>query len=291
MRVIWKILGAVGVALLGACGGGGDTSSNAGSGTSSPVAPQLVAVTTPDFEDYTTDHTGFNRVRRGYATSGDAAVIAAFEDADPSDPAGYRNLIALSEAQYAGAVTIEVLAEVAGSGSAETVTRILRLTADQTPFVNTKDGQLVTATGKFYLRGQNFVWASINGEAIRGGSDSDGLVNLVLDFDNQTASINLRTGVTGTSDLRSEILAQNLPFNIASGAYGGAITVQVWDNDSSLIYDIDGSLRGNIGGSAVYDNGTHGMTTSGVYTAQGVVDGTAVAVDGVFVGTDPNALP
>jgi hypothetical protein len=283
MRVIWNIAAAACLTMLSGCGGGG--------GGSSAALPDGVDVTTPAFESYTTDDTGYSRVRLDKTTSADTAIIAQFEDANPSDPAGYRNLIALSDANYVGVVTIEVLAEVTSSGGTETVTRILRLTADQTPFENEQNGQLVSATGTYYLRGQNFVWASIDGEPILSGSDSDGLVNLVLDFDNQTATINLRTGVTDTSSVRTEIDAENLPFNIRTGAYGGDITVQVWDNDSSTIYAIDGSLRGNVGGTPAYENDMHGMTTSGVYTAQGTVDGTAVVVDGVFVGTDPNALP
>lgn len=268
------------VILLGGCGG-----------SSLPPLPDGVPVTTPAFENYTTNDTGFSRVRRDYSAADDAAVIAQFEDSNPADPAGYRNLIALSDAAYAGTVRIEVLAQVAGTGGTETVTRLLRLTADHTPFENEQNGRLVSATGTYYLRGQNFVWAAIDGAPIRSGSDSNGLVDLTLDFDNQTANINLRTGVSGTSAIRTEILALGLPFNIRSGAYGGDITVQVWDPDSSTIFAIDGSLRGNVGGTPAYGANGHGMTTSGVYTATGTVGGTGVTVDGVFVGTDPNALP
>lgn len=281
MRAIWTVVGALCVAVLSGCGGGG-------SGT--PL-PEGATVTTPAFESYKRDDNGFSRVRRDNSTIADAAVIAQFEDSNPADPAGYRNLIALSDQRYAGSVVIEVLAEVAGTGGTETVTRVLRLTADQAPFENERGGRLVSATGKYYLRGQNFVWAAIDGAPIRSGSDSNGLVDLVLDFDAQTANINLRTGVGGTSQIRTEIVATDLPFNIRSGAYGGGITVQVWDPDSSAIFAIDGSLRGNIGGTPDYTDNTHGMTTSGVYTATGTVDGTAVTVDGVYVGTDPNALP
>ncbi|MEO8242004.1 MAG: hypothetical protein ABI832_06795, partial [bacterium] len=87
----------------------------------------------------------------------------------------------------------------------------------------------------------------------------------------------------------TEITANGLPFNIRTGAYGGDITVQVSDPNSSTIFAIDGSLRGNLGGSPTYANGIHGMTTAGLYTATGDDGATHVVVDGVFVGKDPNA--
>ena len=269
------------LALLGGCGGG----------SGGTPRPDGAVVTTPAFESYARDDNGFNRVRRDSSTPADAAIIAQFEDSNPADPAGYRNLIALSDAEYNGRVTIEVLAQVDGTGGKETVLRVLRLTADQTPFRNEQNGQLVSASGTYFLRGQNFVWATIDGQPIRSGSDRNGLVDLVLNFDTQTANINLRTGVTGSSDIRTEVVGTQLPFNIRSGAYGGDITVQVWDPDSSVIFAIDGSLRGNVGGTPAFANNLHGMTTSGVYTAAGTVGGTAISVDGVFAGTDPNALP
>lgn len=278
MRRFSALVALAGLAVMVGCGGG------------APL-PDGAAVVTPAFESYARNDNGMNRVRRDKSTPADATIIAQFEDANPADPAGYRNLIALSDQIYAGKVVIEVLAQVSGTGSNETVTRVLRLTADETPFQNVKNGSLVTATGTYYLRGQNFVWAAIDGEPIRSGSDSNGLVDLVLNFDTGTANINLRTGVAGNSAIRTEIAANGLPFNIRTGAYGGNVTIQVWDPDSAVIFAIDGSLRGNIGGVPVYANGTHGMTTAGVYTGSGTSNGSNVTVDGVFVGADPNALP
>lgn len=254
-----------------------------------PPLPEGVAVNTPAFQSYVRNDNNFNRVRNDYTTAADATVIAGFEDSNPADPAGYRNLIALSDAAYKGNVIIEVIGKVEGTGPTETVSRLLRLTTDVTPFRNEKDGRLVAATGKYYLRGQNFVWVAIDGDPIRSGSDSDGLVNLVLDFDKQTADIDLRTGVTAQSQVRTAITANGLPFNIRTGAYGGDVTVQVSDPDSIAIFAIDGSLRGNLGGSPVYADGKHGLTTAGVYTATGDDGTTHVVVDGVFVGKDPNA--
>jgi hypothetical protein len=282
MLVILRVMGITCLALLCGCGGGGTTVT---------TLPDGAVVSTPAFDTYETNDTGFNRVRFDKSTSADASVIAQFEDANPSDPAGYKSLIALSDQIYAGSVTIEVLAQVSSAGGTQTTTRILRLTADQTPFTNEQSGRLVSATGTYSLRGQNFVWATIDGGALLSGSDSSGLVDLFLNFDTQTANINLRTGVSATSGLRTEITAQDLPFNIRTGAYGGDITVQVWDPSSSTIFAIDGSLRGNIGGTPTYTDAAHGMTTSGLYTARGTVSGKDVAVDGAFVGADPHALP
>lgn len=264
---------------LTACGGG----DSGGGGL-----PDGADVVTPDFETYTTNHNGFARVRKDDSTPADAAVIAQFEDGDPASPAGYKDLIALSDAAYDGKMTIEVIAAVDG---ADKPTRILRLTADQSPFRNTANGALVTATGRFFLRGQNFAWVTLNGGPVLSGVKRDaGLVDLVLDFDKQTADINLRTGVEAGSEVRTEIAATALPFNIVTGAYGGGVTVQVWDPNSALELAIAGSLRGNVGGSTAFADGKHGLTTSGLYTATGTDQGVSVSVDGVYVGTDPNAL-
>ncbi|MEO8245242.1 MAG: viral aspartic protease, partial [bacterium] len=201
MKIFTATLRLSCLVLLSGCGSGG------------PPLPDGADVVTPAFQSYARNDNGFNRVRRDDSTAADAAVLAQFEDADPADPAGYRNLIALSDAAYQGKVIIEVIGEVDGSGSTETVKRLLRLTADIKPFQNVKDGSLVTATGQYFLRGQNFVWVGLNGDPILSGSDGTGLVNLLLDFDKQTADINLRTGVTAGSQVRTEITATGLPFN------------------------------------------------------------------------------
>lgn len=277
---MWRRFAGAALALvLAGCGGGGP-------------APTGKEVTTPAFTSYTTDHNGRSRIRKDDSGPGDAAIIAQFEDADPATPAGYRELIQLADAHYTGSMTIEVIAEVADVGGTEKTKRILRLTADQAPFQNVKNGKLVTATGTYYLRGQNFAWVSLDGGDLLSGQKTDaGLVDLVLDFGAQTASITLRTGVEAGSEVRTEIAATGLPFNVVTGAYGGDVTIQVWDPNSALILAIDGSLRGNVGGSPVYANGTHGMTTSGLYTGTGTDQGVTVTVNGVYYGTDPNALP
>jgi hypothetical protein len=273
-----RFAGAALALVLAGCGGGGP-------------APTGKEVNTPAFTSYTTDHNGYSRIRKDNSDPADAAVIAEFEDSDPATPAGYRELIQLADAHYTGSMTIEVIAEVADVGGTEKTKRILRLTADQAPFENVKNGKLVTATGTYYLRGQNFAWVSLDGGDLLSGQKTDGgLVTMELNFDTQTVNLILRTDVEAGSEVTTLITANNLPFNIVTGAYGGDVTIEVTDPNAALTYAIDGSLRGNVGGSPTYSGGTHGMTTSGLYTATGTDQGVTVTVDGVYYGTDPNAL-
>lgn len=268
--------------VLAACVGGGD---------GRPPLPDGVPVETPAFETYVTDHNGFSRVRLDQTTAEDAPVIAAFEDADPTDPAGYRNVIALNEAVYAGRMHVEVIAQV--DGDTGPVQRLLRLTVDQSPFQNLEAGRLVAADGVFYLRGHNFSWVSIDDGPILSGNDPRGLVDLALDFGNETATIDLRTGVGDGSGVRTEIAAMQLPFNIRTGAYGGDVVISVWDPDSPDILSVDGSLRGTVGGRPAHANDLHDLSTSGLYTADGTDSetGRQLSVRGAYVGVDPNALP
>ena len=259
------------------------------SGGSPASLPDGRPIDVAGFEAYTTNHDGSSRVRRSYATAADAAAVAAFEDGDPAGPAGYRSLIAVNEARYGGRLNVEVIAEVeTPDGPAS---RLVRLTVDQSPFSNVSGGELIAATGQFYLRGANYTWATIDGGPLLQGSDENGLVNMVIDFDTETVALNLRTGVDSTSALRSEITADDLPLNIRTGAYGGDITVQVWDPDSPAILSADGTLRGNLGGTPDYTDNIKTLSTSGLYTAEGVdpVTGQLLHVDGVFYGVDPNA--
>lgn len=261
------------------------------SGGEIPTAPlpEGRPIEVAGFETYVTAHNGFSRVRRNYATDADAATLAGFEDADPTDPAGYRNLIALDEARYGGRMTVEVIAEV--DGPTGRATRLLRLTVDQTPFQNVANGQLIAATGQFHLRGANHAWVSIDGGPLLSGSDANGLVNMVIDFDTESVSLNLRTGQGGDSDLRMEIVAEQVPLNIRTGAYGNDVVIQVWNPDGPDILQVEGVLRGNLGGSPRYADGQHELSTSGLYTADGTdpLTGRRVRVDGVFFGVDPNA--
>ncbi|GGL70541.1 hypothetical protein [Wenxinia marina] len=268
------------VALLSACAGGGGA----------PLGPEEPPVEVPDdaaFETYTTSHNGYDRARRDLSTPADAAIIRQFEDSNPASPAGYRNLIELNRALYADRMTIEVLAQVDGTGSGETVQRLLRLTADQQPLEYSRTG----SQGTYFLRGANYAWVTIDDGPVLSGSDSRGLVDLVLDFDNGQADINLRTTVAGASVVRSELVAEDLPFNIVTGEFGGPVTVAIHDPDSPLIFEIGGSLRGNVGGTPTYANGRHDLSASGLYTATGTDQGSDVTIEGAFAGIDPNALP
>ncbi|CAM3331008.1 viral aspartic protease [Paracoccus nototheniae] len=281
-----SLFAASALALLTACGGSGG-----GGGSETPVTPpppEGRPVGTGPFEAYQTQHNGFSRTRMDRSRPGDAAVLAAFEDGNPAGPAGYRDLIALTEAQYAGQMTIEVIAEV-DPRNGNRATRLLRLTADQAPFENLRDGELVTAGGQYFFKGESFAWVTIDDGPLLSGRHSEGLENLMLDFDRGTADIDIRTEVSARSDVEIGLQARGLPFNVVTGAYGGATTISVRNPDVAETYDIPGYLRGSVGGSPTYRDDRHGMTTSGLYTATGRDGGHRVTVDGVFVGADPNA--
>jgi len=283
--MLQRLFAVLGLLLVSACGGGS---------VSLPPPPPLppgASVETPAFETDVIGHDGYARVRLDHSRAEDAAVLAAFDGGDPSDPAGYRNLIALNEALYGGRMIIEVVAQVDTDDG--TVQRLLRLTADQSPFRNEEAGRLVTASGTFFLRGHNFSWVSIDDGPVLSGADPRGLVNLVLNFDTGTATLDLRTGVEAGSSVRTEIVAHNLPFNIRTGAYGGNVQIAVWDPDSPDVLLVDGSLRGSLGGRPSFADGRHDLSTSGLYMADGIdpATGRRLRVDGVFMGVDPNALP
>jgi len=255
-----------------------------------PKPPEGRPVADGPFAAYPTTQNGFDRVRLDRSGPADASVLAAFDDSNPTDPAGYRNLIALTEAEYAGRMTVEVIAEVDPANNGRP-TRLLRLTTDQAPFENLRDGELVTATGRYFFKGESFAWVTIDDGPLLSGRQSTGLENLVLDFDRGTADIDIRTEVSDRSEVEIGLQARDLPFNVVSGAYGGATTISVRNPDVTQTYDIAGDLRGSVGGSPTYRDGQHGMTTSGLYTATGTDQGHAVTVDGVFFGNDPNAAP
>ncbi|MBV0892868.1 viral aspartic protease [Paracoccus sp. Z118] len=268
---------------LSACGGGGG-------GPSPGDRPDAVPVPDGPFEAYQANHNGFSRVRMNYATAADAAVLAGFEDSDPADPVGYRNLIAQNEALYEGNMVIEVIAEV-DTDNGDKAKRLLRLTADQAPFENVRNGRLVEASGKYHFRGQSLAWVTIDSGPLLSGRHDRGLESLVLDFDAGTANIDIRTEVSRNSEVEIGLKAAGLPFDVVSGAYGGGVTINVNNPDVTEAYSIDGHLRGNVGGRPGYRNDVHGLTTSGLYRASGSDGGTAVTVDGVFMGADPNVLP
>lgn len=269
--------------VLSACGGGGN-------GGGFPDLPDTVPVENGPFQTYRTDHNSFSRVRMDHATAADAPVLAKFEDGDPADPAGYRNLIARNEALYDGNMVIEVIAEVE-TGQGDKARRLLRLTADQAPFENVRNGRLVEASGKYHFRGQSLAWVTIDDGPLLSGRHERGLESLVLDLEAGTASVDIRTEVSPDSEVEIGLKAAGLPFDVVSGAYGGGVTIDVENPDVAETYSINGHLRGNVGGRPGYKNDVHGLTTSGLYRASGNDKGSAVTVDGVFMGVDPNVLP
>lgn len=265
---------------LSACGPGGDAYVNAGK----PPATGN-AVTTPAFEDYPTAHNNRNRIRLSRTASADStdlAAIAAFDAGNPPSPAAYKNLVAINDAK----MTIEVLAKIASDGSS--AERLLRLTVDQIPL---KTDKTKAITGQYYFRGASFAWVTIDNGPLLSGSHQQGLTNLVLDFDRGIANIDLRTEVSGSSNVEIGLSAKDLPFNVVTGAYGGTVQINVRNpNDATKLYNVDGSLRGNVGGDPAYNDSKHGLSTSGIFTATGNDQGSSITVDGVYHGIDPNAL-
>lgn len=281
----------LGLALaLAACGG---------SSSGVPVAPPLPdGREVPDgpFTTYTTAHNGQNRV---LATPGsgaaDRAVLTQI-DTTGRGPAGYAALMKSLESGYDSRdMVVEVIAEMTQDGTR--AQRLLRLTADQAPLENVKNGRIVAPDGKFYFRGQNFAWVTIDNQPMLSGTHDQGLVDLVLDFGAGTASIDLRTNSFAPSEVEVNLTARDMPFNVVTGAYGGPVKVTVGTATGGRLTAINGALRGSVGGSPTYADGQHGLTTSGLYTATGTARPEAggasvpVSVDGVWFGRDPNARP
>lgn len=282
----WMVLGVT-LALAG-CGGSGTPPA--------PPLPEGREVADGPFETYRTGHSNQNRVtHRPAPVAGDAAVLAGFDSA-AGGPAGYAALMKSLESGYDSRdMVVEVIAEMTQDG--RRAQRLLRLTADQAPLENVKNGRIVAPDGKFYFRGQNFAWVTIDNQPMLSGTHDQGLVDLVLDFGAGTASIDLRTNSFAPSEVEVNLTARDMPFNVVTGAYGGPVKVTVGTATGGRLTAIDGALRGSVGGSPTYSDGRHGLTTSGLYTATGTARPEAggasvpVSVDGVWFGRDPNARP
>ena len=266
---------------LQACGGGGG---------GDYISPKVV-------ETYVTDHNKRNRVRVQNSLNAEERAALADFDTKGTGPAGYLSLIDLKGTPYEGEMTIEAIASV--STATGKATRLLRLTADQGTFVN--NGEPVTPpvgstepSGVYHFRGMNYAWVTIDNGPLLSGYHATGLEHLQIDFNTGMATFDLRTEQSAGSDVRIE-LRGDLPFNVTTGAWGGDVTIQVWDPNSPLQGSINGTLLGNIGGTTGFANNQHDMTTSGLYTGSGTVaEGGrdhAITVDGVFFGQDPNAAP
>ncbi|WP_245866554.1 viral aspartic protease [Oceaniglobus roseus] len=259
-----------------------------GSGPATVAPPVGQEIETPGIEGYTTQHNGFTRARIDNATTpGDRAILAQFEDANPDSPAGYRNLIAQTEQRYLDNMEIEVIAQVAATVNGERVVRVLRLTADQGPFENVDSRGNLIAKGEFFFRGAAEVYARVDGGALQRGVGE--LQNMVVDFDKQSVSINLRTPFdpTGGSDIETELTAASIPLNVVTGTFGGPVTVSTRSGDTGEILTSDGLLRGNLNGDAAgLSRLVENMTTSGLFTVGGIGD--RFTADGVFWGSQLN---
>ncbi|NBO21644.1 MAG: hypothetical protein EBU97_06920, partial [Rhodobacteraceae bacterium] len=130
------------------------------------------------------------------------------------------NLTKTIEARYSGKMIIEVLA---GLDSGGRPSRILRLTADQSPFHNKSGSSLITNSGQFYFRGAGYAYVTVDGTMTNTG-DSSALTNLILNFSSQTATVNFRT-TTASGDIKVAVSIADLPFNVVTGAFGGAVSV------------------------------------------------------------------
>ncbi|SNT42225.1 hypothetical protein SAMN05421763_11720 [[Luteovulum] sphaeroides subsp. megalophilum] len=264
---------------LTACGGGGSGEKN--------VEPKFTGreVVTEGIEHYVTDHNGYSRVRiDNAATQADYDALGQFDDSNPATPAGYRNLIERAENAYTNSVFVEVIAQIDKDAEGdEQVVKVLRLTADQAPFDNVDGAGNPIGSGKYYFRGNGDfrVYARVDGGEVQTGVGD--LEALTIDFDTGTAAIHLRTGLNETSRIETEILAENLTFDILTGTFGGAITQTARVGGDTLT--AQGYLRGSISGNeASLTRQKEQMTTSGVFTA----DGARLNSDGIFWGSQLN---
>ena len=246
-------------------------------------APGLATVDTPGIEAGTTVRGGFQRARIDRSLPADAAVLAQF-DATGSGPAGFVTLIDLAERRYAETMAIEVIAELDTGGG---VTRILRLTADQAPFVNIRQDGSTIGRGSYFFRGGAEVYARVDGGALLRGRGE--LQNMVVDFDGATVAIDLRTPLDpgAGSAIETELRAAALPFNIRTGTFGGPVTLATRSGDTGEIVTATGVLRGHIrGDEAGLSRQVENMTGSGLFTVGN--PGARLQADGVFWGSQLN---
>ncbi|MXN17987.1 viral aspartic protease [Pseudooceanicola sp. GBMRC 2024] len=269
-----------GILLLGlaACGGGGG-----GGGSTGNAPSEGTEIDTPGIESYVTDDTGYTRARITTGTgTDDATVLNAFDTGD--SPAGYKRLITLTEQKYLDNMNIEVIAQMSSEEDDATVVRILRLTADQGPFDNVDDNGDLIASGKYYFRGSAQVYASVDGGDLQVGVGD--LENLVVDFDSETVTIDLRTPYDpdNGSDIETELTAE-VPLNVLTGTFGGDVTLSSRSASTGETTTASGELRGNINGdedglSRLVEN----MTTSGIFS----VSGDSLDATGIFWGSQLN---
>lgn len=250
--------------------------------------PEGQNIVTPGIQSYTTNHNGYTRARINNSTgAADDRIIAQFEDGNPTNPAGYRNLIELTESRYRDNMQIEVIAQVTTVGGEEQVVRILRMTADQAPFDNIDRSGNTIASGEFFFRGRAEVYANVDGGPLQRGVGD--LENMVVNFDTESVFINLRTPFNpgGGSDIETEINVDGVPLNIVTGEFGGPVTMTTRSATTGEIITTNGVLRGNLNGDAEnLSRQIEDMTTSGLFTIGN--DRSRVQADGVFWGSQLN---
>ena len=270
-------------------GGGAGTGAGGGSG-----ATRGAVVPTDGFETYVTRHNGFTRIRRSEAQAGDDAILRQFEDSNPASPAGFRNVIDLRSTPVANRVQAEAIGQERtwrdGSGQTQTaLQRVLRLTADVEGFT---PAAVVAAGGEIVLSGSDYSVVRINDAVNHNNQSAPGTLYLALNFDTETAAIRIlnRTvylhcgGCRPEDHRRIDLLGENLPFNVQTGAFGGEISGEVYElmvRLGSRTTEVSGTILGQVGGSRPDD-----LVAGGVFEASGTMDyqgqQSDVQVDGVF---------
>lgn len=285
------ILSLIAISTLTACGsvptvGGGG--GNAGAGAPGATVP------TDGYETYVTQHNGFTRVRRSETAPGDAAILRQFEDSNPASPVGFRNLIDLRTTPVNNRVQAEIIGEEQtwrdGNGQTQSaLERILRLTADVEAFT---PAAVVAAGGEIVLSGSDYSVVRVNDTVTHNNQSDPGTLYLALNFDTETAAIRIlnRTvylhcgGCRPEDHRRIDLLGENLPFNVRTGAFGGEINGEVYElmvRLGSRTTEVSGTILGQVGGSRPDDLVAGGVfEASGTGTAMGATQ--EVQVDGVF---------
>lgn len=256
-------------------------------------------VPTDGYETYITQHNGFSRIRRSNTQAGDAAILAQFEDADPASPAGFRSLVDLRKTSVANRVHAEVIAGkrtwADGNGDAiSALERVLRLTTDVERFT---PAAVAAAGGEIVLSGSDYSLVRFGSGDIDFANQSDpGALYLALNFDTETASIRIinrdiylhHAGARPEDLNRIDLLGENLPFNVQTGAFGGEINGEVYRlavRLGSYTIPVSGTLLGQVGGAAPND-----LVAGGVFEASGSGTGLGmpvdVQVDGIFYASN-----
>lgn len=288
------ILSLIAISTLTACGsvstvgGGGAGAGAGGAGATGATVP------TDGYETYVTQHNGFTRVRRSETAPGDAAILRQFEDANPASPAGFRNLIDLRATPVNNRVHAEIIGGERtwrdGNGQTQSaLERILRLTADVEAFT---PAAVAAAGGEIVLSGSDYSIVRVNDGVTHSNQSDPGTLYLALNFDTETAAIRIlnRTvylhcgGCRPEDHRRIDLLGENLPFNVRTGAFGGEITGEVYElmvRLGSRTTEVSGTILGQVGGSRPDDLVAGGVfEASGTGTAMGATQ--EVQVDGVF---------